>query len=210
MPEQRQFLEFFHSQHKGCLHLGKTVLCRYPGVIRSGVAQCCLRTVFEGSAEAWGNYSVEPDVIEDLQSGCGIAHWYFLIGDLWLVCGCFPEQWVDQWLCQRRLGVRLWWTLERLMWARLESLERLQRLSISPESTLEPSEDKEPIDRVSVSVTRFQLFPRAAENSKPFLDQADLWCVKHLDSSNQTFHIQELCGWYISAWKKVDLPCCHL
>ena len=50
--DKSQFMEIFHSQLKGCLHLGKTVLCRYPGVIQAGAAQCCLRAVFEGSAEA--------------------------------------------------------------------------------------------------------------------------------------------------------------
>ena len=50
--DKSQFMEIFHSQLKGCLHLGKTVLCRYPGVIRAGAAQCCLRAVFEGNAEA--------------------------------------------------------------------------------------------------------------------------------------------------------------
>ena len=50
--DKSQFMEIFHSQLKGCLHLGKTVLCRYPGVIRAGAAQCCLLAVFEGNAEA--------------------------------------------------------------------------------------------------------------------------------------------------------------
>ena len=49
--DKSQFMEIFHSQLKGCLHLGKTVLCRYPGVIRVGAAQCCLRAVFEGNAD---------------------------------------------------------------------------------------------------------------------------------------------------------------
>ena len=50
--DKSQFLENFHSQLKGCLHLGKTVPCRYPGLIRAGAAQCCLRAVFEGNADA--------------------------------------------------------------------------------------------------------------------------------------------------------------
>ena len=50
--DKSQFMDIFHSQLKGCLHLGKTVLCRYPGVIRAGAAQCCLRAVFEGNADA--------------------------------------------------------------------------------------------------------------------------------------------------------------
>ena len=50
--DKSQFMEIFHSQLKGCLHLGKTVLCRYPSVIRAGAAQCCLRAVFEGNADA--------------------------------------------------------------------------------------------------------------------------------------------------------------
>ena len=49
-----QFMAIFHSQLKGCLRFGKTVLCRYLGVIRSGVAQCCLLAVF---AEAIFNAS---------------------------------------------------------------------------------------------------------------------------------------------------------
>ena len=39
--DKSQFMEIFHSQLKGCLHLCMTVLCRYPGVIRAGAAQCC-------------------------------------------------------------------------------------------------------------------------------------------------------------------------
>ena len=50
--DKSQFMEIIPSQLKGCLHLGKTVLCRYPGVIRAGAAQCCLRAVFEGYADA--------------------------------------------------------------------------------------------------------------------------------------------------------------
>ena len=50
--DKSQFMEIFDSHLKGCLHLGKTVLCRYPGVIRAGAAQCCLCAVFEGNADA--------------------------------------------------------------------------------------------------------------------------------------------------------------
>ena len=78
--------------------------------------------------------------------------------------------------------------VKRLMRAapkRLESEEMLRRLPISPASTPEPSdvdgegEDQEepvegPTERAHVDVSRFPLFPRAADIARPNLDLANL------------------------------------